>query len=191
MDREALAETVTNEVLRRLRSTAPASEGIAVGGAWPGWQNFAPGLHAGEQKCALIVQLAPWSALRLAEGQAASAEEEFLLEMLLLGRSVYVTPQALTYRRYQKTAPPALYRRYAAGEKALFAMGVRPLAARDEHPPAVRTLLTASDVEALLAQGETILHVKEGSIITPLAMDALKAAQITVLRGEKEAKPWS
>ena len=188
MDREALAEQVTAEVLCRLQAAVGKDEGIAVGGAWPGWQIYVPSLCAVEQKRALIVHLAPWSLVRLAEGQAASAEEEFLLEMLLLGRPVFIAPKALDHHCYQDTAPKALYRQYADSEKKLLAMGVLPLtAAKDQRSSVKRRLLSAADVETFLAQGgSSFLAVSSGTIITPLAMDTLKAAQITVLREERE-----
>lgn len=190
MDKDHLVESVVAEVLRRLHAAEP-DEGIAVGGAWPGWQTYSPGVSAAEHKRALIVKLSPWSMQRLAQGNAASAEEEFLLEMLLLGRSVAMAPQALSYHCFRDTAPESLYRQYAASEKALLAMGVRPLTARREQEEVKSRLLTEADVEALVRQGETLLRVGRGTIITPLAADALKAAQIMVLREEREAKPWS
>ena len=191
MDRRSMIDSVTAEVLRRLTAVSAQAEGIAVGGAWPGWQTYSQDLCAAEQKQALIVQLEPWAMVRLAQGNGGNASEQFLLEMLLLGRPVFLAPQALCYHRYCDTAPEALYRQYVASEKALLTMGVRPLSAPVQPAAAKSHLLTEADVQSLLVRGETLLHVGTNTIITPLAADALKAAQITVLREEREAKPWS
>lgn len=191
MERARLVDSVTAEVLKRLAAAPVPALGIAVGGPWPGWKTYTPQISALEQQRALIVRLEPWAMVRLAQGHGIDASEQFLLEMLLLGRSVALAPEALRYHHYRDTAPKALYQQYIASEKALLAMGVRPLVKLAPQPSAKKCLLTETDVQSLIAQGESVLSLSARTIITPLAMDALKAAQITVLREEGEAKRWN
>ncbi len=192
MDRADLAEAVTAEVLRRLQSPNFASVSqVAVGGDWPGWQTFAPEMSADRCQQALLVQLSPGAMVRLAQGNALDAAECFLLEMLLLGRPVFLAPHALTYHRYRDTAPEALYRQYVASEKMLLSMGIRPLALPPPAAAAKSRLLTEAAAEALIARGETVVSVSSATIITPLAADALKAAHVAVIRQKEEAAPWN
>ena len=192
MERADLAEAVTAEVLRRLQSQNPSGvSGVAVGGDWPGWQPFGPEISAEGCQQALIVKLSPWAMVRLAQGNALCAAECFLLEMLLLGRSVFLAPHALVYHLYRDSAPDSLYRQYVASEKMLLSMGIRPLSSPPQAAAAKSRLLTEAAAEALIAQGETTISVSRGTIITPLAADTLKAARIAVIWQEEEAKPWN
>lgn len=190
MDRARLAEEVTAEVLRRLE-TPPEKSGVAVGGSWPNWRDFALEMRAADEEQALIVTLSPQAMVRLAHGDCAGQAEQFLLEMLLLGRRVSLAPQALAYHRYQMTAPEALYQQYVAAEQTLKAMGVRSLAGDAAKGAKVSRLLSDEAAQALIARGQRLLTVDSQTIITPLAADRLKAAQVTVLRQAKEAGLWS
>lgn len=181
MDTQALIEAVTAEVWRRLQNEPPNPvAGVACGGDWPGFRRYTKDMQAAQEKQALIVHLTPWSMRRLAHGEAMTDEEGFLLEMLLLGHDVALAPQALNYQNYRDSAPPALFEQYVAAEKTLYALGVRPWLAQNAHRS--KKLLTADTVRELIDQGEGVLAVDEGTIITPLALDMLHTAHIIIRR---------
>lgn len=60
----------------------------------------------------------------LALGALGSEEGRRVLLALLRGERVVMPPWAAEYRRYRRTAPGCVYRRFAAMERELRAMGV-------------------------------------------------------------------
>ena len=51
-------------------------------------------------------------------------EENFIINMLLSGKKVYVLESGLEYRKYKNTAPRALYNKYLSFEKELKVYGI-------------------------------------------------------------------
>lgn len=184
MEQEQLFADVMAEVQRRLEHL---STGVAVGGYWPGWRRFSPLERAEDSSQALIVRLEPWAQVRLAYGMAADEAEQYLLNMLLLGKPVYLAPQALVYHQYRHMAPPVLYRQYVSAEEGLRQMGIRPLPhqqkqGQKQKRAASGKVLTEAEARSLVEQGTHNITLPRKVIITPLAADLLREKQITIIR---------
>ncbi len=86
---------------------------------------------------------------------------ETVVQALLLGKPVYLAPNALDYRSYSRSANRALWSRLLSAERQMKQLGVQTLG--------TGKLLTAQEVRRRLREGQPI----EGRL-TPLARDVLE-----------------
>lgn len=117
----------------------------------------------------------------LASGKASEEVASEVLQLLLSGVEVEVLEYE--YRAYSESAPGPLYALYEAYEKTLVSYGMTELARK--APEAIRfreTLVTQSTVQEVHNIGATTLLVPLKANITPLAAEAAKNLNLTILK---------
>ena len=127
----------------------------------------------------IIPQLSCCDMADLASGQATGPLAGAVLQLLLEGTCVEVLEYA--YKAYEKTAAPGLYKLYMQHESTLSSFGLTAFKPKVE--PINRywqKLITESDVEQAIHDGVQEMHVPNDSVITPLAIDFAKLAQINI-----------
>jgi ethanolamine utilization protein len=77
-----------------------------------------------EADIAIISRLSIKSMANIATLTGINEEENFIINMLLAGKKVYVLESGLEYRKYKNTAPKALYNKYLSFEKELKVYGI-------------------------------------------------------------------
>lgn len=82
------------------------------------------GEEALEADIAVISRLSIKSMANIATLTGINEEENFIINMLLAGKRVYVLENGLEYRKYKNTAPRALYNKYLSFEKELKVYGI-------------------------------------------------------------------
>jgi hypothetical protein len=118
----------------------------------------------------------------LASGRASSPEAAEALALLLAGQEVEVLEFA--YRAHRHSAPEALYALYSLYEERLASFGlvaVRPRARESFEPQG--GLLTARDVDEAVKNGASVITIRAGTLVTPLAADAARDARVTLVKG--------
>lgn len=73
---------------------------------------------------AIVSKLSIKSMANIATLTGINEEENFIINMLLSGKKVYVLESGLEYRKYKNTAPRALYNKYLSFEKELKVYGI-------------------------------------------------------------------
>ena len=117
----------------------------------------------------------------LASGKASEGMSSEALQLLLSGVEVEVLEYE--YRAYSESAPGALYALYEAHEKTLVSYGMKEFARK--APEAIRfreTLVTQSTVQEVHSIGASTLLVPTKANITPLAAEAAKNLNLTILK---------
>jgi len=82
------------------------------------------GEEALEADIAIVSRLSIKSMANIATLTGINEEENFIINMLLAGKRVYVLESGLEYRKYKNTAPRALYNKYLSFEKELKVYGI-------------------------------------------------------------------
>ncbi|GAA0776269.1 TIGR02536 family ethanolamine utilization protein [Clostridium subterminale] len=82
------------------------------------------GEEALEADIAVVSRLSIKSMANIATLTGINEEENFIINMLLAGKRVYVLENGLEYRKYKNTAPRALYNKYLSFEKELKVYGI-------------------------------------------------------------------
>ncbi|WP_346930687.1 TIGR02536 family ethanolamine utilization protein [Clostridium sp.] len=82
------------------------------------------GEEALEADIAVVSRLSIKSMANIAILTGINEEENFIINMLLAGKRVYVLENGLEYRKYKNTAPRALYNKYLSFEKELKIYGI-------------------------------------------------------------------
>jgi len=77
-----------------------------------------------EADIAIVSKLSIKSMANIATLTGINEEENFIINMLLAGKKVYVLESGLEYRKYKSTAPRALYNKYLSFEKDLEVYGI-------------------------------------------------------------------
>ncbi|WP_346912525.1 TIGR02536 family ethanolamine utilization protein [Clostridium sp.] len=77
-----------------------------------------------EADIAVVSRLSIKSMANIATLTGINEEENFIINMLLAGKRVYVLENGLEYRKYKNTAPRALYNKYLSFEKELKVYGI-------------------------------------------------------------------
>ena len=77
-----------------------------------------------EADIAIVSKLSIKSMANIATLTSINEEENFIINMLLAGKKVYVLESGLEYRKYKNTAPRALYNKYLSFEKELEVYGI-------------------------------------------------------------------
>lgn len=72
----------------------------------------------------LISKLCIKGLSNIAQGTCTTKAENFVLEMLLKGKKVYILEDGIEYRKYKNTAPKVLYNKYIKFEEELLAYGI-------------------------------------------------------------------
>lgn len=115
--------------------------------------------------------------------------EGALMDYVMMGLVVEVLEEGLVHRRCAATSPPALAKLHEGYVRRMKELGIGLCAL--QHPSAKgrkaetasrRRLIREADVNAVAAQGARTLEIPAGSIITPLAADAIRNHNIEVLR---------
>lgn len=117
----------------------------------------------------------------LAIGRASDATTVEVLRLLLSGAKVEAL--AFEYQSYTGTAPDSLLGLYESYEKTLEGFGL--IKFRPRRPDAIRcrsTLVTVKTVEQAHESGASTLVVPAGAIVTPLAVDAARDWNISILK---------
>ncbi len=117
----------------------------------------------------------------LAQGRGSSLAQREIIELLLQGKQVRTL--GFAFRAYAATAPDALLRLYEEYAARLAAFGLTELA--EAAPDASRTrdcLITANHVAEAAATGARTLRAPQGAVVTPLAVDAAAAHNMTILK---------
>ena len=118
MDKDRLVNEIVTEVLKGLSNVNTVNDRVHVVGELPihydthGLEcvSITKNYHKGEP--ILITQLTPNMLANLANGQATTKEEEYILYNLLHGFDVYMLEDGFEYQGYRKTAYKALYSLY-------------------------------------------------------------------------------
>lgn len=122
----------------------------------------------------------------LAHGR--NPKEGALMDYVMMGLVVEVLEEGLVHRGCAATSPPALAKLHEGHVRRMQELGIglcvlnRPGAKGRETETARRRLIREADVKALAAQGMRTLEIPAGTIITPLAADAIRNHNIEVLR---------
>lgn len=77
-----------------------------------------------EADIAIVSTLSIKSMANIATLTGINEEENFIINMLLAGKKVYVLENGLEYRKYKNTAPRALYNKYLSFERELKVYGI-------------------------------------------------------------------
>lgn len=131
--------------------------------------------------CRCILPLLSCCAMAdLAIGRASDAITAEVLRLLLSGTKVEAL--AFEYQNYAGTAPGLLLGLYESYEKTLEGYGLVKF--RPKKPDAMRcrgNLVTVNTVEQTHESGASTLMVSAGAIVTPLAVDAARDLNISIL----------
>lgn len=156
---ETLMETITNEVLRRLRAEGPRA--LLIGDTPADCGGFT------------LVSEAPYEAVligSLSLCELLSFSNNVILESLLNGIPVYITESALPSYRFRQSQNRPLLAKIQAAERQLRQLGVRSLPNSSQ-----RRVITAQQARDMLAGG--ILPPKN-AVLTPLAKDILEERSV-------------
>ncbi len=194
MDLETLARAIADNVLERLRSESRAprvlvlakrDESVAAT-VRERLGHDADLVFLGEasdrapERC-ILPSLCCVEMVDLAAGRASGPKMTEALRLLLSGARLEVLEFA--YKAYAETAPAALYALYEACEKTLASYGVTELKPKAPEIARLRGgLVTEQDVKAARQSGAATLMVPAGTLVTPLAVDAAKEANLTILK---------
>lgn len=117
----------------------------------------------------------------LAMGKASDQYLSAALHLLFEGKNVEVLE--FEYTSYSETAPFALYELYASYEKTLLDYGLTTYTAKPVDAIYFReSLVTAQTITETHKSGASTLMVSTRAIITPLAFEAAKGLNITILK---------
>ncbi|WP_106766206.1 TIGR02536 family ethanolamine utilization protein [Paenibacillus faecalis] len=142
LDRAAIIEAVTAEVIKRLeqakwkQSTVKAPRKMAVLMATEPVTELESILNQhfevqyydeSLRECDVLIlpKLCLQLLSNLAQGISAGQRERFILTMLLKGKQVIVLEEGLLYRRYKSTAPVLLYKLYDGFANKLSSYGIQ------------------------------------------------------------------
>ncbi|WP_199925004.1 TIGR02536 family ethanolamine utilization protein [Paenibacillus sp. IHBB 10380] len=141
LDREALIQTVTEEVYKRVQqrqaaqtmptvkqkavllSAEPASELENMLNEHYDVQYYDESIR--DCELVIIPKICIQLLSNLANGISAGNRERFLLTMLLKGKKVVALEEGLAYRKYKPTAPVLLYKLYEGQADKLCSFGIR------------------------------------------------------------------
>ena len=120
----------------------------------------------------------------LALGRASDPVMEDVLSRLLSGKPVEVFEYE--YLRYRSTAPQALFGLYSSYEPILRSFGLQPFVSGIPKGSRLsQSLITERDIIEAHQRGNTILHVRSGAKLTPLALDCAKERGVQIQRTER------
>jgi ethanolamine utilization protein len=181
LDREALIQTVTEEVYKRLlqrqaAQTMPAvKQQVVLLSAEPAseLENILNEHYDVKyydesiRDCELVVipKICIQLLSNLANGISAGNRERFLLTMLLKGKKVVVLEEGLAYRKYKSTAPVLLYKLYEGYADKICSFGIR-FVPTVELLPACLENAEAADVHAELEAAPSGMEVLSRKVIT-------------------------
>lgn len=155
-------------------------------------------LHGDIEKycCLYITEISLAQLSDIALGRDERPYQCAVIKAILSGKKVYLLAEALTYRRFARTAKKAYYDMLAGYEEKLAASGVCIIPAANlldeagtgpmKPNPAGETIdctdkvITGKRAEELCRNREGAVNLKKGTIITPLAKDAFGAAKIRI-----------
>lgn len=153
---ERLIEEVLAEVQRRQTAGRPAA--LLLGRA-PERDTGFRYVSDGEYSAVVIGSLSACALLHFPDEESTQA--------LLAGKTVYLCPEGLEYRKYSHTSNRVLWSRLLAAERQLKQLGVQFLG--ETHGAGTGKLLTADEVRRRVREGLPV----EGRL-TPLARDVLE-----------------
>ena len=134
----------------------------------------------------LLPEMSPTTLTKLSLGM--NPREGYITEALVLGKEVYYLEEGLFHRIKKDSCPKALYRYYEEAVERLKSFGIKPLCrssftedhSSQEMARHSKKLLTERDVQLLAKEGHKVLLVEPGTVVTPLAKDALKECGISM-----------
>lgn len=117
----------------------------------------------------------------LAAGRASGEIANAVLSLLLRGMVVEVVD--FEYRRYEDSAPAALWDLYRSYEAGLAEFGLKKCEQLSGETCVVRKgLVTEKDIQRFAAQGVKQLTVSAKTVVTSLAADAARSLQIEIIK---------
>lgn len=139
----------------------------------------------------------------LANLNASSNEEKFILNMLMKGKKIYVFENGMEYKIYKDSAPKQLYNKYLNFEKQLINYGIEIIneslsskittscnkdLLKDSSPEIIKSekiskkVITEDDIRRVHEKGENVIIIGEKSILTPLAKDFIKINNMEIIK---------
>lgn len=139
----------------------------------------------------------------LANLNASSNEEKFILNMLMKGKKIYVFENGMEYKIYKDSAPKQLYNKYLNFEKQLINYGIEIInenlsskittscnkdLLKDFSPEIIKSekifkkVITENDIRRVHEKGENVIIIGEKNILTPLAKDFIKINNMEIIK---------
>lgn len=147
-----------------------------------------------------IAKLSMTQLVDLAQGRVSDDETSAVIYALLNGIDVVLLEYALPHRKYAGKGSTALYKQLEGYAQTLQMFGIKPYEkkVKDNLPPppppkfkappvevpagsakpSTNRLITEVEARELIQQGEGIVYLPVGAIVTPLARDIFAAAKV-------------
>lgn len=108
-----------------------------------------------------------------------SEDEQFILKALHLGKKIYILKNNIEYKKYEKTLPNELYKKYFEYESILKKYNIKFIN-KIEDIYIKKNLLSLEDIKDIIKNNKVILEKED--IISPLAKDFIIDNNIKVER---------
>lgn len=152
---------------------------------------------------AIIPKLTLGTMANLANLNASSIEEKFIITMIMRGKKIYILEGGIEYKIYKDTAPKQLYNKYLNFEKQLINYGIEilnegcnseitssyhgelssNLSIEDAKSERIsKRVITESDIRKIYEKEKNVIIVGDNSILTPLARDFIKINNIEIIK---------
>ena len=222
---EQLIDSITNEVLRRLQSVRFSNQNskkptmLALSeGNDPIPESIRKDYQIMETdrslelarlssmidsvECILITSLSATQLANLALGCGEGRFLEGVRYALLLGKTIFVLEEGLSYRTYRKSAHKTYYRRLLEYEECIISYGIEILEQKMSMPKGVmhhpdpgeeitygednytidKKLIIEKDLMNLNVRSQKELWIRKNSIVSPSALDYARAHHIEMIK---------
>ena len=222
---EQLIDSITNEVLRRLQSVRFSNQNskkptmLALSeGNDPIPESIRKDYQIMETdrslelarlssmidsvECILITSLSATQLANLALGCGEGRFLEGVRYALLLGKTIFVLEEGLSYRTYRKSAHKTYYRRLLEYEECIKSYGIEILEQKMNTPKGVmhhldpgdeisyrednytidKKLITEKDLMNLKVSSQKEVWIRKNSIVSPSALDYARAHHIEMIK---------
>ena len=221
---EQLIDSITNEVLRRLQSLRFSNQNskksmlVLSEGNDPIPESIRKDYQIMETdrslelarlssmidsvECILITSLSATQLANLALGCGEGRFLEGVRYALLLGKTIFVLEEGLSYRTYRKSAHKTYYRRLLEYEECIKSYGIEILEQKMSTPKGVmhhldpgeeicyrednytidKKLITEKDLMNLKVSSQKEVWIRKNSIVSPSALDYARAHHIEMIK---------
>lgn len=212
MEMNQLVDKIYEEVLKRINTNNNENTAVVIGRLSSPLQNkidniyhcisFKEGLDANEVEAVIVGELQPSMLARLATGNGISAEEQFIISMLLTGKKVIIPNEAIEFFQYKQTSSPSLYKIYEDYLTKLQSFGVQIDPKVEEKEAESKNsrkeetvtnsftitnkVVTEKDLQQLFLKKISNIEIPLSSILTPLANDYIRKNRLKVTRMKGE-----
>ena len=153
-------------------------------------------------ECILITSLSAAQLANLALGCGESGLLEGIRHALLLGKTIFVLEEGLSYRAHRKSAHKTYYRRLFEYEECIKSYGIEILEQKMSTPKGVmhhldpgeeisyreenytidKKLITEKDLMNLKVSSQKEVWIRKNSIVSPSALDYARAHHIEMIK---------